>query len=167
MGLFTGTLPPNIAKWFWWRFNGMGFAGGIISGIAAAIIQKLTLSSAPPFVTFGFVVFVSAIGSIIGTFLGKPTDMDTLVKFYKQIKPFGFWEPIRKLCEPDFVSDVRKENRHDLLLLVPACVWQMTLFWMMTAIVAQKWISVGGSFVVVVLLSIFLYKYWYKELKTT
>jgi len=165
MGLLTGTLPPNIAKWFWWRFNGVGFATGMGAGIGAAIIHKLMLTNAPPFATFGFVMVCSTVGTIIGTFLGKPTDMDTLLKFYKRIRPFGFWKPVRELCEPEFVAGVEKENTHDLRLLIPACVWQVTLFWMMTALVAQKWISFVGSFIIVVMLSLFLYKYWYKNLK--
>jgi len=167
MGLLTGTLPPNIAKWFWWRFNGAGFAGGMGAGIFAAIIHKVMLAAAPPFATFAFVIAISAIGTIIGTYLGKPTDMKTLVTFYKQIRPFGFWGPVRAQCEPALVADIKQETSHDLKLLAPACFWQVTLFWMMTAIVAKKWLSAGGSFVIVAVLSIVLYKYWYKQLKRT
>jgi solute:Na+ symporter, SSS family len=166
MGLLTGTLPPNIVKWFWWRFNGVGFASGMGAGIIAAILYKLILTNAPPFATFAFVMAISSIGTILGTYLGKPTDMETLVKFYKKIRPFGFWQPVRELCEPELVNDIKKENKHDLRLLGPACIWQVMLFWLMTAIVAQKWASAGGTFVVVAFLSFILYKYWYKRLKT-
>lgn len=167
MGLITGTLPPNIVKWFWWRFNGAGFAIGMVSGIMAAVMHKIMLSSAPPYATFAFVISMSTIGTIIGTFLGKPADMETLKKFYKTIKPFGFWGPVRDACEPDFVENVRAENRHDLRLLVPACIWQVTLFWMMTAVVVKKWGSFIVSFAIVVSLSVFLYHQWYKKLKNS
>ena len=164
MGLITGTLPPNIAKWFWWRFNGVGFSLGMVSGMIGAILYRIWIPNAPPYETFAFVIAVSTLGTVIGAAIGKPTDMDTLVKFYKQIRPFGFWRPVRRLCGPELVNDIRKENRRDLLLLIPACLWQMLLFWFMTAIVVKKWDSVGAAGVAVVLLSLFLYKYWYKNL---
>lgn len=167
MGLLTGTLPPNIVKWFWWRFNGVGFAVGMGSGIVAAVLHKLMLSTVPPYATFAFVVIISTIGTIVGTFLGTPTDRETLVKFYKQIRPFGFWGPIRKLCDAEFNKKVRRENRYDLLLLLPACVWQITLFWMMTTFVVKKWDSFFLSFIVVAVLSFILYRYWYKNLNKT
>lgn len=167
MGLLTGTLVPNIIKWFWWRFNGMGFAFGMGSGMVAAIAHKMFFEQSAPYVTFSIVMAISTTGTIIGVFLGKPTDMDTLVEFYKKIKPFGFWGPVRRRCEEHFVADVKKETRRDMLLLGPACIWQVTLFWMMTALVAKKWYSFVGSFVVVSLLSAILYKYWYKNLKSS
>jgi SSS family solute:Na+ symporter len=167
MGLLTGTLVPNIIKWFWWRFNGIGFAFGMGSGMVAAIVHKMFFEQSAPYVTFSIVMAISTTGTIIGVFLGKATDMDTLVEFYKKIKPFGFWGPVRRRCEEQFVADVKQETRRDMLLLGPACIWQVTLFWMMTALVAKKWYSFTGSFVVVLLLSAILYKYWYKNLKSS
>ena len=104
-------------------------------------------------------------GTVIGTFLGKPTDMKVLTHFYQKTQPFGFWEPVRQQCDPDFVAQVRQENRRDLLLLVPACVGQMTLYWMMTAFVVKKWDCFFASLLVVLVIGIILYKYWYKNLK--
>jgi solute:Na+ symporter, SSS family len=166
MGLLTGTLPPNIAKWFWWRFNGIGFAMGSASGFIGATAFGLWYPSAPPHEIFAFVIVISTLGTIVGCALGKPTDMDTLVAFYKQIRPFGFWGPVRKLCDPELVNSVKKESKRDLLLLIPACLWQLTLFWFMTVIVVKKWDAVAVSFVVILLLSVILYKYWYKNLES-
>jgi len=167
MGLLTGTLPPNIFKWFWWRFNGAGFACGMGSGIVAAIAHKAFFAQATPYTTFSIVMVISTIGTVVGVFLGKPTDMDTLVTFYKKIKPFGFWGPVRQRCEPEFVAEVEKETRRDMRLLAPACIWQVTLFWMMTALVAKKWGSFLGSFVAVAVLSGVLYKHWYRNLRSS
>lgn len=167
MGLFTGMLPPNILKWFWWRFNGMGYAFGMGAGILAAVSHQLAFGWAPEYMTFSFVILVSTVGTVLGVFLGKPTDMAVLIHFYKKTKPFGCWGPVRNACESDFVVEVRKENLRDLLLLAPACVWQLTLFWVMTALVAEKWNAFWFSFAIVAGLSVVLYKYWYKNLKQT
>jgi SSS family solute:Na+ symporter len=165
MGLLTGTLPPNIAKWFWWRFNGLGFAFGLMSGLIGAIVVALLLPVAPPYITFCIVVAVSTVGTLIGAAIGRPTDMATLVEFYKRVRPFGFWGPVRELCDASEVRSIHTENRRDLLLLVPACLWQLFLFWFMTAIVVKKWDSVILSLAVLVILSAVLYKYWYKNLE--
>ena len=36
MVLGTGVLMPNVLRWFWWRFNGVGFAVGTLCGVVAA-----------------------------------------------------------------------------------------------------------------------------------
>ena len=165
MGLLTGMMPPNILKWFWWRFNGVGYAAGMGSGLFGAMIAGVFFPEAPEYMTFSFVIGMSTVGTVLGTFLGKSTDMDILVAFYKKTRPFGFWGPVRSRCESGLVEDIRRENRRDLLLLAPACLWQTLLFWMMTAIVVRKWVSFGSSMCAVAVLSWVLYRYWYCNLK--
>ncbi len=167
MGLITGMLAPNIFKWFWWRFNGIGYAAGMASGLVSAIIHRMAFGDAPEYMTFLFVIAFSTAGTVIGTFLGKPTEMETLVRFYKQTKPFGFWGPVRKFCDNVDIDQIRKENRRDLLLLLPACIWQVVLFWVMTALIIKKWTSFSVNLALFMVLSFVLYKYWYRNLKAS
>ncbi len=95
---------------------------------------------------------------------GKAPDTEVLVDFYRRIRPFGFWGPVRQHCDGDFVQAIGKENRRDLLLLGPACLWQMSLFAMMTAIVAKKWDVFLSTLLIVGVLSAVLYKFWYRNL---
>lgn len=164
MGLVTGILPPGILKWFWWRFNGTGYAFGIGSGIMAAILHTVLFADAPEYVTFAFVLSVSTIGTVAGTFLGKPCPMPVLVNFYTKTRPFGWWKPVQEVCDNETVASIRRETRRDLLLLIPACVWQAAMFWMMSALVVKNWMSFGISAGIVAVLSWVLYKYWYKNL---
>ncbi len=166
MGLITGMMPAGILKWFWWRFNGMGYAFGMATGLIAALLSQAIIPDAAEYLTFLFVIAVSTAGTIAGTFLGRPTDMDTLVAFYTRTRPFGFWGPVRRRCRPAFVEDVNRENRRDLLLLVPACFWQAGLFWLMTAIVVKQWASVGITAALLTVVSVILYRYWYRNLTT-
>jgi len=168
MGLITGMLPPNILKWIWWRFNGMGYASGMIAGLLSSlvVINIKAFEGYPEYVIFIVVTVCSTVGSIAGVFLGKPPSMDVLIDFYKKIKPFGFWGPVKKHCDVDFLEAIKKENRRDLLLLGPACLWQMSLFAMLTAIVAKKWGVFIVTFTIVAMISVILYKYWYKNLKS-
>jgi SSS family solute:Na+ symporter len=170
MGLMSGLMVPNILKWFWWRFNGMGFVVGSITGMVSPLICKaleaagLISLGATETTIFWVSIAASLLGTIIGTYLGKPTDNQTLLVFYKQIRPFGFWGPIRAQCEPPLVTMANVENRRDLWLLIPACLFQLIIFWLMTAVVVRKWVSFNISLTLLVIISIILYKYWYKNL---
>jgi Na+/proline symporter len=166
MGLVTGVIPANILKWFWWRFNGAGYAAGMAGGLLGALASQLAFPGAPEYTTFTFVVTVSVVSCIVGTFFGKPADIGVLVNFYRRTRPFGFWEPVRKACDPGYVADVRRENRHDLLLLGPAALWQAALFWMMTCFVVKKWDSFTVTAAVVATLSYFLYRSWYRPMSS-
>jgi len=38
MGIGAGIFIPLVLRWYWWRFNGYGFAFGTFAGIIAAIL---------------------------------------------------------------------------------------------------------------------------------
>jgi solute:Na+ symporter, SSS family len=169
MGLFTGMLIPNILKWYWWRFNGAGYAGGMAAGIASAVIYKLWFiqPDEPVYYQFVLIAVMSGLGTIISVYAGKPADMDVLVDFYSKTRPFGAWGPVRRHCPEDLVNHANRENRRDLLLLTPACLWQVLLFLMMTTLVIRRWDLLAYTLAPTILLSIVLYKYWYKNLNHT
>jgi len=53
---------------------------------------------------------ISIAGSIIGTYSAPPTDQETLESFYKTVKPWGFWKPIKEAVmakDPTFKANNR------------------------------------------------------------
>lgn len=165
MGLLTGTLPPNILKWFWSRLNGIGYVSGVAGGVIAAFITQIFFPDEPVYVIFIFVFVLSTISTIVGNFFGKQTDEDDLKEFYTRIRPAGFWGPVKKLVAPELVQEAEKENRRDMLLLIPAVLWQISLFYMWTAIMFKQYVDVVVCVVIIVITSVILYKYWYKNLR--
>ena len=91
MILGTGVLMPNVLRWFWWRFNGWGFAVGTLVGVTAAIISVTWFADTPIYVSFFILLFVSIISSVASTLLTQPTDMETLMDFYRRVHPPGLW----------------------------------------------------------------------------
>lgn len=164
MGLFTGILAPNILKWFWWRFNGPGYSLGMAGGLIGALAAQIVLKGAAEYVIFSIVLASAFVGSIIGTYLGSPTDITVLEKFFRAVRPFGAWGPVRARCSAEFLAKMDKENHRDLLLLPVACLWQAFLFWTMTCLVIKRWGMFALSAAAVALLSLILYRYWYKNL---
>jgi hypothetical protein len=49
----------------------------------------------PIFYTFPALCGVSLVASLIGTYVGRATEDAVLLEFYKSVRPFGAWEPIR------------------------------------------------------------------------
>lgn len=41
MGLGSGLIIPQVIRWYWWRFNGYGFAAGVFAGMLAAFSQLI------------------------------------------------------------------------------------------------------------------------------
>jgi Na+/proline symporter len=181
MGLFVGTLPPNIAKWFWWRTNGYCFAAGSIAGIVAALCVKLHtlfsasvveaspilfwLSELPRYWGFSIVFACSAAFTLAVALLTTPCDSQVIRSFYEKTRPFGFWGPVRDECQASIVEQARSENRDDLLALPIACVWQTSLFLLMSSIVLKRWGEVTALLVVTLITSYGVYKLWYLRLK--
>ncbi len=93
--LYGGYIAANMFKWYWWRFNANGFFWGMMAGIAAALVF--------PYAFDGLLLYkwpllfaISIAGSVIGTYAAPPTDMEVLKKFYKTVRPWGFWKPVHE-----------------------------------------------------------------------
>ena len=45
MGIGAGMFIPQVIRWYWWRFNGYGFAIGTVFGMVSAIMTKIFASN--------------------------------------------------------------------------------------------------------------------------
>ena len=99
MALGAAFVIPNVLRWYWWRFNGTGYAAGTLAGLAGAMpLLFLSLMNIEPpiFYTFPALCAISLIAALIGTYAGRPTDDAVLLEFYRNVRPFGWWGPIRE-----------------------------------------------------------------------
>ncbi len=98
MALGAAFVIPNVFRWYWWRFNGTGYAAGTLVGLAGAmplLFMSLRGIEPPIYITFPALCGISLIASIAGTYLSRPTEESTLINFYRNVRPFGWWGPIR------------------------------------------------------------------------
>jgi Na+/proline symporter len=100
-GVIGATLIPNVLRWYWWRFNGWGYAWGIFGGLAAAALigsaQALGWygrAGLPEYVYAPVIWAASLTGCIAGSLLTSSTPLTTLTGFYQRVCPLGFWGPI-------------------------------------------------------------------------
>lgn len=164
MGLGAGLAIPLVLRWFWWRFNGYGFAAGTFAGMLAAIVTKLAMPLAPEYISFILPAGLSFAGSIIGTFMSKTADEDVLNNFYATTRPFGFWKPVRNRYSLQVRTQVKKENRRDILSTFIAVPWQVIFFMMGLQLMFKNWTNFILLFILFVILSVILYFSWFKGL---
>lgn len=164
--LGAGMLIPTMARWYWWRMNGYGFALGTVTGMGAAILQKIFLPGIPEYYSFIIATLASLVGMIVGTYLGPPTDEKVLFEFYRRTRPFGFWKPVREKIDPQVLAQIDKENHRDILSTFLAVPWQVILFLTGMTIVLRRWDEFLWLFVLLVLLSTGLYFNWFRHLST-
>ena len=164
--LGAGLLIPTLARWYWWRMNGMGFAAGTVAGMAAAVIQRIFLPDIPEYFSFSIATSASLIGMIIGTYAAKPTDEKVLFEFYKRTRPFGFWGPVRNKIAASTMEMINRENRRDILSTVMAVPWQIVLFLTGMTIIYKRWDEFFWLVLILAALSTGLYFKWFRHLST-
>jgi solute:Na+ symporter, SSS family len=157
--LWGSYMASNILKWYWWRFNAHGFfwgmAIGIIVGIVPFIFEGILPGLFPGFSQdirilyyFPIILLISSIGCILGTYLRKPTDEETLKNFYKNVRPWGFWKPIKeKVMADDPSFEPNKNFWLDMFNIVVGIIAQTSLVALPIFLVVKKfgymWITVA------------------------
>ncbi len=139
MGLGAGLMIPGLLRLFWWRFNGGGFAMGTFVGLLAAIMQRYFYPGMDERLQFLFLGMVGLAASILGTYISPPENHETVARFYRITRPFGFWGPFKKLLpEADRVA-MQTEHRRDILCVPFALLWQVTMFMLPMEAVIGAW----------------------------
>ncbi|MEO1378257.1 MAG: sodium:solute symporter [Cyanobacteria bacterium J06635_10] len=170
LGLGAGLSIPLVLRWYWWRFNGYGFAAGTVAGMLAAILTKATIVpnlNQPQYQEYALFLIPSIssfIGCLIGTFFTEPTDLQVIDNFYKVTRPFGFWGVVRKNLPLVIQQKIQNENRRDILSTFIAIPWQLTLFMMGITLMMKRWDTFGVLLALFIMLSIALYFSWFRYL---
>lgn len=141
--LFGGYVAANFLKWVWWRFNGWGYFWGMLSGLVVASLQFLLdqnkanltegtllfeLAQMSAIFLFPIIFGFSLLGSFLGTYLSKPTNMDVLKSFYANVHPWGFWKPVLKELKKDNKKIERNsEFWRDMVNCAIGIVWQSSM----------------------------------------
>lgn len=165
-GLYGGYIAPNLLKWHWWRFNGHGYFGGMIAGIGAALIFPVIFPDMSALTSFPFILLLSILASVIVSLLTPPDSKETLKSFYRQVRPWGFWDPILAKVQqddPDFERNTA--FKRDAVNVAVGIVWQLLMFVIPIYLVIREYRSMWIAVVLLALTSIFLKQNWYNKLE--
>jgi len=165
--LYGGFVAANVLKWHWWRFNGNGFFFGMFAGILSAMILPLIFPDALPLYYFPLILLLSAVGSIAGSLLSQPTDVEVLKNFYKNVRPWGFWQPIHEaVLKDDPAFEANKNFKRDMFNVLVGTIGQTAITALPVFIVL---LMPTQSIITALVLGIcifILWKTWYQKLPT-
>jgi len=164
--LWGGYTASNVLKWYWWRFNGFGYFWGMLGGIAAAIVVPLALPHVSPLNAFPLILAISLAGCLLGTLLTAPEDEEVLKSFYRRVRPWGFWGPIRDKVQrenPSFRPN--PDFARDLANIVIGIAWQTSLVAFPVYVVVRRLDHALVALAVVLATSVILKFTWYDHLK--
>jgi Na+/proline symporter len=165
MGFGVGLIVPQFIRWYWWRFNGFGYAGGTFVGMVVAIVMRFVIGDFTEMQMFFTTAGVTFLGSIVISLFFPATDMDTLKAFYIRTRPFGFWGPVRALVTNDIdMAAVNKENRRDIFSTFVAVPWMLFMGITPMLFVTKQWTYFGYAGAILLVLTLILYFSWFKHL---
>lgn len=162
--LFGAYTAANVLKWYWWRFNGFGYFWGMVTGFAIAM--PLIFTDIDPLHAFPFMFLACVIACVVASLVTAPDDMEVLKKFYMKVRPWGFWGPVHAALKEDHPEvSANKFFFRDTVNVVVGIVWQTALVAAPIFMVIKYWQEFIIAMVVVVLTSLFLWRYWYRTLE--
>lgn len=174
--LYGGYAAANMLKWVWWRFNGYGYFGGMVSGLVISTIilffkpQLLNFFGLPQLLPdiflFPLVFGISLIGCIVGTYSAPLENEAHVIRFYRDTQPWGWWGPIRKKLleqEPDWKSTT--SFKRDAFNVVVGMIWQMAQVVMPIYFMIKNNIQLAIWTIIFFVCSFLLKKFWWNRLK--
>lgn len=163
--LSAGLAAPIVMRWYWWRFNGYGFAIATATGLLASVGLRLGLPDLAFYLTFLITLGLSALGGVLGSYATPPTDMATLEAFWLRIRPFGAWGPVRRRLDPSLVERQQQSNGRDISNILVAVLWQVSSVVTVISLLLHLWGALAVGAIAFGTLSVVLYFRWYRPLQ--
>ncbi|MFM8496856.1 MAG: sodium:solute symporter family protein [Planctomycetia bacterium] len=133
--LYGGYIAANILKWHWWRFNGWGYFWGMVAGITAALGFTVALNGQMTLfgleknlAVFPAILLISLAASVIGSLLTPPDELAVLTRFYRRVRPWGWWAPVHAALVRDQPgAAANRDCARDMFNVAVGIVWQTSL----------------------------------------
>jgi solute:Na+ symporter, SSS family len=163
--LWGSYVASNVLKWYWWRFNGHGYFWGMLAGLVPALIFPLIFKETLELYYFPLLLLSSLAGGFLGTYLKPATETEVLDEFFKSVKPWGFWKPVRKRVSAEN-PDFRFKNTFsaDMFNIGIGIIWQTAIVALPVFLVLRQWGYTGLALVIVMATSAILKFSWWDKL---
>ncbi len=109
-------------------FQRPAFLWSMVASTGVVVIHKVFLNDLPLYWAILFLMGTSFVATVVITLVTQPSDMETLVRFYTKVRPFGFWGPVRReAVRRGLVPAKDPEPTFDILNSVIASFFQLCL----------------------------------------
>jgi len=164
MALGAGIVIPNVLRWYWWRINGWGYSVGTFVGIILSF-TILFFPDAPVYYVFPSICVASLLASIGVSLATQPVDRDVLICFYKSIRPFGLWKPIREQAQLTYQVSSSSENVWITILNIVLAMLAITGLYLFPMYLVGHWYLSSMIWLGLALAAIVALRYtWYNNL---
>ncbi|HNU78322.1 MAG TPA: sodium:solute symporter, partial [Prolixibacteraceae bacterium] len=164
--LYGGYVAANMLKWIWWRFNGYGYFWGMVAGLAGSTLKFIFFPETPDIYLFPLIFALALAGSFLGCLLTKPVEEETLLSFYKNVRPWGWWEPVYRKAKALYPGITRNGDLpRDSVNVLVGIVWQMTLVVAPIYLVIRRWDGLAVSLALFAVTSVVLKFNWLDKIK--
>lgn len=164
--LYGGYIAANVLKWYWWRFNANGFFWGMAAGIAAALVFPFIFPDTLMLYVWPLLFLISIAGCLIGTYTAPPTNEATLIKFYKTVRPWGFWQPIcAKVKAEDPSFEPNRNFKLDMFNVVVGVIAQLCLTVLPMYLILGMKAPLAVTVLILVVLAFILKRTWWDKLQ--
>ncbi len=163
--LYAGYVVPNILKWHWWRFNGYGYFAGMIAGVVAAMVFPYVFPAIGKTYALFVLMPISGLAGVAVCLTTPPDPSEILESFYRDVRPWGFWRPVRDALRSKYPH--LEQNRNfwmDAFNVVNGIVWQLTLMVVPICLVIRKYDTMLWALVVLAVTSVVMKFTWYDRL---
>jgi Na+/proline symporter len=162
MALGAGVVMPNVLRWYWWRLSGWGYAAGTIAGILFSLIA-LFVPSLPLFVVFPIIAGSSLATCIIVSLKGPEVNPEILKSFFKTVRPFGLWKPVKQqlLSEGESIKRSNEGTGRAILNVVLGMIAVLGLYLAPMYLVGHWFLNASICLAVAFTAIVALYFTWY------
>lgn len=163
--LWGSYVASNVLKWYWWRFNGHGYFWGMAAGLIPALIFPLIFQETLELYYFPILLLSSLAGCLAGTYFKPATNNDVLDNFYKSVRPWGFWKPVKERVmknDPSFSPNTNFKN--DMINIFVGIIWQTSIIAIPVFLILNQWGGMTLAIIITTATSIFLKFNWWDKL---
>jgi hypothetical protein len=131
----------------------------------ATVVFFHNRAAATPWPEYGYapVIHLAAFaGSVIVSLAGQPVAMETLVAFYRKVRPFGWWGPVRQAAAAEPAP--ADEGKKTLVTLLASHLGLLSLFLSPFYLIGRWWDWAAAVVVIATACALILRETWWKRL---
>lgn len=164
--LGSALIVPGLLAPYWWRIGGWTHcASGIVTLTAAFGVYFFTDWNELRY--FPVLAGTSLISCLIFSFVFPPAPDESLKNYFRKIRPFGFWRPVRHMLAQTGENYGRfQRDRYDIPVAIVATFFLILLYLLMMDIVLHNWNRVVWLIPIEIGISVYLYFFWWKKLSS-
>lgn len=163
--LGTALLAPSLLTPYWWRIGGAAYcASGVITLPIAVYIMLFTDMRELQY--FPILAITSVVSCIVAALVFPPPPKKAMMNYYRKIRPFGFWGPVRDMLRAEGEDPSRFErDRYDVPVAIVGSLFFVLLYLCMMDVVLHNWGRLLWAITGTTACGVFLYVFWWKVLQ--